>query len=264
MRVMTWNVWWRFGGNWHERQPGIVSTLHAVHPDVLGLQEVWRHDGVSQSDALGAELGMYAAFATTSIPPVPDPPESPDQVGVEMGVALVSRWPLLSTQERELPCHHRDRAVALVAELDHPFGRLHAIVSCSEWEPEYLDDHLAQTEALARMATDPALDGPLPVLLMGDLNAAPDSPQMRPLCDVLVDTWVAGDGDPSAVTLSSAHPAAPLEATGQIDRRIDYILGRSGRKEGELRVDRVFLAGDPVNGLHPSDHFAVVADIAVS
>jgi hypothetical protein len=86
---------------------------------------------------------------------------------------------------------------------------------------------------------------------------------MRPLWDVLVDTWVAGGGDPAAVTLSSAHPAAPLQATEQIDRRIDYVMGRAGRKDGRLRVDHAFLAGEPVDGLHPSDHFAVVADIAV-
>jgi endonuclease/exonuclease/phosphatase family metal-dependent hydrolase len=41
MRVMTWNLWWRFGGNWREREVGIISRLEEVQPDVVGLQEVW-------------------------------------------------------------------------------------------------------------------------------------------------------------------------------------------------------------------------------
>jgi hypothetical protein len=76
---------------------------------------------------------------------------------------------------------------------------------------------------------------------------------------VLTDTWAAGGGDPGAVTLSSALPMAPVEATKQIDRRIDHVLARPA---GALRVDRAFLAGDrPIDGRHPSDHFAVVVDL---
>lgn len=63
-----------------------------------------------------------------------------------------------------------------------------------------------------------------------------------------------GGGDPDAVTLSSAVPFAPLEATAQIDRRIDYVLvaGAPG-----VAVDTAFTATDPVDGLHPSDSFPV-------
>jgi endonuclease/exonuclease/phosphatase family metal-dependent hydrolase len=41
MRVMSWNLWWRFGGNWRARQDGIASTLRDLQPHVAGLQEVW-------------------------------------------------------------------------------------------------------------------------------------------------------------------------------------------------------------------------------
>jgi aryl carrier-like protein len=27
IRVMTWNLWWRFGPRWRERQPGILATI---------------------------------------------------------------------------------------------------------------------------------------------------------------------------------------------------------------------------------------------
>jgi endonuclease/exonuclease/phosphatase family metal-dependent hydrolase len=59
---------------------------------------------------------------------------------------------------------------------------------------------VAQARSLVDLATDPALDGPLPVVVAGDLNAAPDSPVLRPLRDVMVDAWEVGGGDPAAST----------------------------------------------------------------
>jgi endonuclease/exonuclease/phosphatase family metal-dependent hydrolase len=265
MRVMTWNLWWRFGGSWREREPGIVSTLQQVRPDVVGLIETWAGDGTTQPHLLAERLGgMSAAFCPTALPPAPDPPEEPSQAGIEVGIGLLSRWAIATTEVRELP--HTQRGgpapTALVATVDHPTGPLRVIVACIEWEPAFAADQLAQSRALAELATDPRLDGELPVLLVGDLNAAVDQADLAPLLDVMVDTWAAGGGDPSAVTLSSAVPEAPVEATKQLDRRIDHIFARPGRAGRSITVRRAFLAGDhPVDGRYPSDHFAVVADL---
>jgi endonuclease/exonuclease/phosphatase family metal-dependent hydrolase len=261
LRALSWNVWWRFGDQWQDRQRGILATLQDLRPDVIGLQESWGSGTTSQAEELAGKLGMYPAFAGPSLPPVPQPPERPDQEGIELGVSVISRWPILNVRRELLPARHRHQPVALIATIDHPAGPLHFVASCVEWEPDYADDHLAQTRALAELLTDPALDGPLPVLLSADLNAPPDSPEIAVLNDVLVDTWVAGGGDPATVTLSSQHPDAPLAATKQIDQRIDYVFARPGSAGQELVVDRSFIAGDPVDGLYPSDHFAVVADL---
>lgn len=40
-RMMTWNIWWRFGPRWQDRQHGLLETLRAVDADVVALQEVW-------------------------------------------------------------------------------------------------------------------------------------------------------------------------------------------------------------------------------
>jgi hypothetical protein len=42
------------------------------------------------------------------------------------------------------------------------------VVACLEYEPAYTDDRIAQARTLADLATDPALDGPLPVIVAGD------------------------------------------------------------------------------------------------
>jgi endonuclease/exonuclease/phosphatase family metal-dependent hydrolase len=262
MRVVSWNLWWRFGGNWRERQDGIVSRLRDLRPDVAGLQEVWGGAGTTQARVLAGHLGMHAAFAAPSLPPPPVPPRSPDQDGVEVGVAVLSRWPILGARRHRLPSAHREeQPVALLATLDHPAGPLHVMASCVEWEPDYADDQLAQTRALAELLADPALDGPLPVVLAADLNAPPDSPEVRALTDVMIDTWVAGGGNPAGVTLSSSNPFAPVAAWRQIDQRIDYVLARPGTAGRALAVKRAFCADAAVDGLHPSDHYAVVADL---
>lgn len=260
---MSWNLWWRFGPDWRARQQGICATLDRLRPDVVGLQESWAHGGTTQPGELAERLGMHSAFAAPSLPPVPVPPEFPDQAGAELGVGLLSHWPVLRTQVDLLPAVHRHEPVALTATLDHPNGPLHVVVAGVEWEPEFADDQLAQVQALAALVADPALDGPLPVLLTADLNAAPDQPEIRVLTGVMADTWVVGGGDPDAVTLSSGHPFAPLAATRQIDRRIDYVLARPGHPGQQVGARHAWLAGEPVNGLYPSDHLAVVTDLVI-
>jgi endonuclease/exonuclease/phosphatase family metal-dependent hydrolase len=108
---------------------------------------------------------------------------------------------------------------------------------------------------------DPALESPLPVFVTADLNAGPDSAELRPLLRAMIDTWMLGGGDPHARTLRSEHPFAPLEATKQLDRRIDYVLARPTQLRARLQVRRAFTLAEPVAGVHPSDHDAVVIDV---
>jgi endonuclease/exonuclease/phosphatase family metal-dependent hydrolase len=261
---MTWNVYWRFGGDWREREPAILATVDAYRPDVLGLVETWAGEGTSQPARIAGPRAMHAAYVRTSLPPEPDPVEYPDQAGITVGIGLVSRWPIVGTEVHDLPHEQRggDPPAALLSTLDHPRGALHVIVTFLEWEPEFAGDHLAQARALAALATDPRLDGPLPVLLLGDMNAAVEHTEIAPLVDVLVDTWAAGGGDPAAATIDSSIPHAPVEATKLIDRRIDHVFARAGRPGHVVTVHGAFLAGDrPVNGVYPSDHYAVGIDL---
>jgi endonuclease/exonuclease/phosphatase family metal-dependent hydrolase len=261
MRVMTWNLQWRERDDWRARQPAIRSTIEAVRPDVAGLQEVWATDETNHAALLADQLGMHAAFAAPSLPPPPRPPERPDQAGVEVGVGVLSRWPILEVRRHRLASRHRPEVVALVVAVDHPGGALHVVACCIDWELEFAAQRLAQTRALAALLTDPSRDGPLPVLLTADLNAPPATPEVRVLTEVMVDAWAAAGGAADGGhTLSSGNPLAPRAAWWLIDRRIDYVLARPGTPAHPVAVERAFVAGDPPDGLHPSDHYAVVAD----
>lgn len=122
------------------------------------------------------------------------------------------------------------------------------MIGCLEWEPAYTDDRIAQADAVVDLTTDPVTDGSLPVILCGDLNAAPDSPVLRPVYEALIDTWSAGGGDPGVTTLPSDHPHAPLELTELIDQRIDNIFIRPGQAGVHLVVESVAVLSDAVDG----------------
>jgi endonuclease/exonuclease/phosphatase family metal-dependent hydrolase len=262
IRAMTWNIWWRFGPRWTERQPGLLETIRRFNPDVLALQEVWGDEESSQAEQIADALGGSAAYAEPSYPAVPEPPRTQDDDGVTLGVGLVSRWPITARRVEQLPARHRGWSpVALAASIDHPDGPLHVVVACLEHGIPYSDDRLAQAAFLAELATRSELDGPCPVLVMGDLNAAPDSAVLRPLREVLIDAWSAGGGDPRAVTLPSSHPSAPLEAGPElVDQRIDHIFFRAGQEDQHVLVEGAALGGEAVDGVFPSDHRAVICD----
>jgi endonuclease/exonuclease/phosphatase family metal-dependent hydrolase len=266
VRAMTWNIWWRFGPHWRDRQPAIQSTLEDIRPDVLALQEVWGDATTTQADELAERLELHAVFTAPSFPSAPRDSDVADWQGVDLGIAVLSRWPVLGQEVVPLPARHRSwEPGALVVRLDHPTGPLPLVATCLEHSVVYADDRMAQAALVAELATQPRFDGPCPVLLMGDLNAAVGSAAVRPISDVLTDAWTAGGGAADAITLPSTHPSASLGAGPQlVDQRIDHIFFRPGREGQEVRVDRVRLVGDAVEGIFPSDHRAVVADLTWS
>ncbi|MDR5701937.1 endonuclease/exonuclease/phosphatase family protein [Agromyces aerolatus] len=259
MRFVTWNVLWRFEPDWRARERGILTTLDRLAPDVIGLQECWGTDDDTQAHVVARHLDLHAAFAAPSLPPEPVPPEQDDQAGVRMGVGLVSRWPIRVLARHELPVSHRQVApVALEAELGVPDASVRVLVAALEWEPAYADDQLAQTTRLAELLA-PATPS-APAVLLADLNCDPGQREFAPLAAVADDTWSLGDGATDAVTLSRAVPFAPLEATKQLDRRVDHVLVAP---RGVAEVGAVRIVTATVDGRYPSDHFPVAVDLDV-
>ena len=55
MRVMTWNLWWRFG-DWQRRAAAIRLTVEREQPDVLCRQVVRGEGEVSSASVLADVL----------------------------------------------------------------------------------------------------------------------------------------------------------------------------------------------------------------
>ncbi len=260
---MTWNLWWRFGP-WEERQRAILDTLRESVPDVLCLQEVWTDADGGLDEIIGAELG-YHVVTSASI----------GRSDVGFSNAVLSRWPATPLADEVLPGAdgapgHR-RVVA--ASLDTPWGAWP--VASTHFDHRFDGSATRQRQALrllelaAAWRGDPTTD--LPVIVGGDLNAVPDSDEIRTITGrragvpgiVFSDAWEqAGDGD--GATWRDDNPYCASSAWP--NRRIDYLLVSWPRPKPTGNPIRTWLAGvGGRNGgggsLWPSDHAAVVAEL---
>jgi endonuclease/exonuclease/phosphatase family metal-dependent hydrolase len=121
-------------------------------------------------------------------------------------------------------------------------------------------------EAVADHRGDPTAD--LPPIVAGDFNAIPDSDEIRMVTGraappvpgaLLSDCWEhVGDG--SGSTWRRDNPYQVDSAWPQ--RRLDYVFVSWPRPKPVGNPVAAWLAGvDPVDGVVPSDHAAVVVDV---
>jgi len=259
MRVVSWNLWWRFGP-WEARFPAIVSTLRDLDPDVCCLQEVWDEAGRNQAAELAEEVGGYHHAYTSGI----------RYDGVAFGNAVLSRWPILSSDGRDLPDLDSDREgrTVLRAELDGPRGPVDVFSTHLHWK--LYDSHVrqAQVATICELIAEGREGRSYPPVLCGDFNAPPDSDEIRALTgrtrtnvprQAFLDAWeVAGDGPGHTWAVENPYAALDLEPS----RRIDYVFAGYPRRGGAGHAVAARMAGlDPVDGVVPSDHLAVVADL---
>jgi endonuclease/exonuclease/phosphatase family metal-dependent hydrolase len=261
-RVATWNVWWRFGPDPEARIRGVDATLQDLHADIVCLQEVYAdRDGTDDATRLGSLLGLHVLRTAR------DP-----QGDQSLGNALLSRWPPAQQGEQPLPAadgtwgHRR----ALWAVLAAPFGKLPVISTHLAYRFDESRVRLQQVGALTRLAGDLRSDpthSP-PVLLCGDLNAVPDSDELRLLTGrspAAVDGLVFNDcwpqvRDDSGHTWVRRNPH--LVDSSWPERRLDYVLVSWPRPAPLGNPAQAFLIGDgPIDGVWPSDHLGVVVDL---
>ena len=268
MRVLSWNLWWRFA-DWRTRQDAILAVLREQAADACGLQEVWADADTNQAALLAAELGLYWAWS-----PSPYPRRWQKRIGddsVAFGNAVLSRYPIIRTAVADLPGPERpDGRTALLADLDTPAGRVPFVTTQFTSTPGRSALRCEQVRALARFVVEAGRDEHPPVIT-GDLNAEPDSDELRLLGGqltepsvpgfVLTDAWRHAAQPGPGHTWLRANPGTWI--TQQPDARIDYVLVGLPEIGGRGGVRGAHLAGAaPVDGVWPSDHAAVVADLS--
>jgi endonuclease/exonuclease/phosphatase family metal-dependent hydrolase len=264
MRILSWNLWWRYGP-WERRREAIVATLAEVRPDLCGLQEVWGASGENLAADLAGRLGMYWCWAEAT--------KGRDAAGneVSLGNAILSRWPIVTQAQTELPVGDLtdEGRAAVYARVDSPRGPLPMFTTHLTYGLGRSKERTAQVRRLAQFVAEQATGCFYPPVITGDLNAEPSSDELRLLGGVLttpavpglvlLDAWRYADpGDPG---FTWDHRNG-YQADSMIpDSRIDYILVGLPRR-GRGRVRSAALAGtSPVDGVWPSDHFAVLADL---
>ncbi len=259
IRVVTWNVWGRYGADWELRQAALEETLESAEPDLVCLVEAWRQGEQTQPGRVAERLGLpHHQFAGEW-----------QQEDWLSGIGLVSRWPMTKAVSRRL--RSVDGAgfgqVVHVA-VDGERGRVQLFAVVLDYQLDASGLRQDQVRQLARFIAETTTRRDL-IVVCGDFNAGPDSDEIRMLTGrsaapvpgmVFYDAWeVAGDGSPG-FTWSNRNP---LAAVGLYpNRRFDYILSAWPRRGGAGPPTHCALLGVRAPGEQQvSDHYGLVADL---
>jgi endonuclease/exonuclease/phosphatase family metal-dependent hydrolase len=262
LRVLTLNLW-HDQGPWPARAARIRSWLDRLDPDVVGFQEALRGPGLDQVASLLEHRLPHRDYAQAAT-------LRRDGGDLAFGNAIASRWPIRDRAEAKLPDRgdHETRAV-LHATIDAPFGALAFTCTHLHWRFHHGDTRCKQVVEVARQVIARRPPQGFPPILVGDFNAEPDSDEIRFLTGghllggrsvYFHDAWrvVGGGGD--GVTWSNRNPYARVAL--EPDRRIDYVFSGYPLASGLGLVERCrVVCDDEVDGVFPSDHFGVYAEL---
>ncbi len=245
MRVMTLNMW-NYESGWETRRAAIVQIIGDYLPDVIALQEA-RHDfrferGVGQGEQIAGRTN-YTAISAVSQVYVPFP-------RIDEGLAVLARDAPIRSRVHPFTLHAHRRAdenhrICLSITVDRGGTAVHVFDTHFSLDPVA---RLSNAHELADLVDRVA--GAQPAVIMGDLNAEPGSPEIEYLTSDagFLDIWPAAHGEEPGFTYASFHPV----------RRIDFILVKN-MPAGFVSARLV--GTQPLDGIYPSDHLGVVADL---
>lgn len=247
LRVATYNIAAGAGAD-HvfdlERQ---IETLRAIDADIISLQEVdvhwsarsqWRDLASEIAGAL--DMNVFFGHIYDLDPPAEGEPRR------EFGIALLSRYPILSAENHSI--------TRLSTQVPNPEpapapGFPEIVVNVQGAHVHVYGTHLdfrgdptVREMQVADMLQIMAEDGERQILL-GDFNARPDAAELAPLWEHVGDAWLLANGADDGLTYPATAP----------DRRIDYITVSPAVEVGLVTVPETLA----------SDHRPVVADLTV-
>jgi endonuclease/exonuclease/phosphatase family metal-dependent hydrolase len=236
IRVMSFNIHHGVGVDGRLDLQRVADVIKSEGADIVGLQEVDRHrsersDFVDQAGWLARELNMHVVYGAN----LDNDPFNPGEPRRQYGTAILSSKPILDWENTYLPRYegHEQR------------GLLRGRVVVRGVPLQVYNTHLQHNDAAERLEQAEAIKEIIgtpddSVILLGDLNATPEAPEIATLLDRLVDAWEqAGVGD--GYTIPSEGP----------NRRIDYVL----------TSDDVVARAAAVVTSDASDHLPVHADV---
>lgn len=261
LSVLSLNLW-HDAGPYPARRERIRESVQRLAPDVIGFQEALRGASWDQAGDLVGDLGYHVEF---------EPATAFWRDGAfAFGNAAASRWPIRERAAIRLPeSGDGETRSALLVQIDAPFGALCFATTHLNWKLHHGAVRERQVVALCDFVLEHRPRGGFPPVFTGDLNAEPDSAEIRYVSGLqslggrsvhFRDAWrVAGGGGPGA-TWSNRNPYA--RQSHEPDRRIDYVFAGYPLADGRGRLEHCRVAlDDERDGVWPSDHFGVYAEL---
>jgi len=261
LRILTLNLW-HDQGPWPARAERIRAWLDRLDPDVVGFQEALRGPGLDQVATLLGDRLPHRDFTCAAL-------LRRESGALEFGNAIASRWPIAGRTASPLSDRGDGETRAVLhCDIDAPFGRLAFSCTHLHWRLHHGEVRRRQVAEIARQIIARRPKGGFPPVLVGDMNAEPDSDEIRFLTGghaldgksvYFHDAFrVAGEG--AGVTWSNRNPYARLAL--EPNRRIDYVFSGYPTHEGLGHVERCRVVCDEeLEGVWPSDHFGVYAEL---
>ncbi|HLM28866.1 MAG TPA: endonuclease/exonuclease/phosphatase family protein [Acidimicrobiales bacterium] len=236
LRAATFNIHHGAGLDGIVDLERIARVVEQTDAEVVGLQEVDRHWSerstfVDQATWLAERLDMYLVFgANLDLDPL-----TPGAPRRQYGTAILSAHRIRSSTNTLLPRPASGEQRGLLEGQIKVRG-VPVRVFNTHLQHDSQVERLAQVDRIRQVLATASES----VVLLGDLNATPETPEIAGLTDLLVDAWVtAGVGD--GFTYDAATPHA----------RIDYVLSSDG----------VVARSAAVVTTDASDHLPVVVDL---
>lgn len=239
MKIVTLNTWGT-DGPYEKRWELIVDELSRLNPEIICLQEVFDPELI---ELIREALGSMNILTS-----------------LRSGLVLISQFELFSETtfpyETQSPTESYLREV-ISAVLKTPQGEFLIANTHLAWKSE---DELVRLQQVKELiaASKGKHSG---VILAGDFNDTPESPAIRELkrsdfkdiyemCHPGKNEWTWDNRNPFIQTHSIRFP----------DRRIDFLFLNEALAKKPKKCEIVFNRPDR-NGIHPSDHYGVLAEI---
>ena len=212
LTVVTYNIYHGEDANGGSNLDAVAGIINSLQADLVALQEVDKKttlvNGLDLTAELSQRTGMRGIFGRAM-----------DYAGGEYGEAVLCRHPVLEIKNNPLP--HTPKAeprAALEVHVELPGGERVVFIGT------HLDHVRDQTNRMMQVRRIEELfaDVDLPMILAGDLNAAPGSDPINLLCK----QWTCADPNDPQPTFPSVGPR----------RKIDYIMLKPSHRWKVLTV----------------------------
>lgn len=243
MRIVTLNTWQK-RGPWRERWNILHHDLANCLPAAVCLQELFDEDLVQ-------ELMDVHRFEEKVFP------------NDQSGLAIFSHLPVKKTQSIRLktqsPTEDYFRHL-LYAEAELEGKPLFIFNTHLSWKAD--ESSVRQKQVSEILALIHQIAGDAPALLMGDFNAAPDTPEVKQVVTQggFTDAYAKFHPGQDGFTWDNhSNPYACASEPKMPDRRIDYIFIRGEALLSHLHKMRLVFKGYSKEDVHASDHFGLLA-----